>query len=127
MCISMINKKRLWYGTGIVAFATLILILVPGRDTLWVKIPRTLLGSVYLLFLPGYWLTLSFFKHEEIDWLERFALSFALSISVVPLLTFYTNLLGLKITSLSVRSLALLIIIGNILWLQRAFIFKKHR
>ncbi|MEI6775120.1 MAG: DUF1616 domain-containing protein [bacterium] len=38
-------------------------------------------------------MTLSFFGKKEIDRLERFALSFALSISVVPLLTFYINLL----------------------------------
>ncbi len=50
-----------------------------------------------VLFAPGFSLSLVFFELGKIDLLERVALSFALSISVVPLLTFYLNLLGVKI------------------------------
>ena len=37
----------------------------------------------------------------SIDWLERIALSFALSIAIVPLVIFYLNLAGLRITALN--------------------------
>ena len=36
-----------------------------------------------------------------IDWIERIALSFALSIAIVPLAVFYLNLIGLKINLLN--------------------------
>jgi uncharacterized membrane protein len=63
---------------------------------------RIIFGSVYVLFLPGFILTFVFFPiHKEIDWIERIALSFALSIAVVPLIVFYLNLIGLKISTLN--------------------------
>ncbi len=34
-------------------------------------------------------------------WIERIALSFALSIAIVPLVVFYLNLIGLKINLLN--------------------------
>lgn len=65
---------------------------------------RITLGITTILILPGYALTYCFFptqKQEGIDWLERSALSIALSIAVVPLLLFYLNLIGVPITALS--------------------------
>ena len=80
---------------------------------------RIIFGSVYVLFLPGFILSYIFFpktkpfeetnskdKDEEkekgsIDWIERIALSFALSIAIVPLAVFYLNLIGLKIDLLN--------------------------
>ena len=73
---------------------------------------RIVFGSVHVLFLPGFILTYLFFpktkpfdsKDKEkgaIDWIERIALSFALSIAVVPLAVFYLNLIGLKINTLN--------------------------
>mgnify|MGYP001559737728 CR=1 FL=1 len=37
----------------------------------------------------------------SIDWIERIALSFALSIAIVPLVVFYLNLIGIKINLLN--------------------------
>jgi len=51
-----------------------------------------------LLFLPGWWITKAAFSESEIDEFERIALSFALSISVVPLMVFYLNLIGVPIS-----------------------------
>jgi len=62
----------------------------------------TILSILYILFLPGFFLSFVFFKPKQIDVIERLALSFALSIAIVPLVVFYTNLLGVKITSVSV-------------------------
>ena len=77
---------------------------------------RIIFGSVYVLFIPGFILSFVFFprirafedkeKGEErekgaIDWIERVALSFALSIAVVPLIVFYLNLIGVKINLLN--------------------------
>jgi len=58
---------------------------------------KTVGGAVYVLFLPGFALSFVFFGRKAIGNIERIALSFALSIAVVPLLAFYLNLLGVKI------------------------------
>lgn len=58
---------------------------------------RIVFWSVWLLFIPGYWLTKAWFQDDDIDILEIIALSFAFSISVIPLLVFYLNLIWLAI------------------------------
>jgi len=59
---------------------------------------RTIFGSFFVLFLPGLVWTFVFFDRNEIDVIERVALSFGLSIALVPLLVFYLNYgLGMKI------------------------------
>jgi uncharacterized membrane protein len=75
---------------------------------------RIVFGSFYVSFLPGLVLTLAFFKGKEIDILERIALSFALSIAVVPLLVFYLNLIGMKINTLNVVLVIAFIILINL-------------
>jgi uncharacterized membrane protein len=93
---------------------------------------RIVYGSVYVLFLPGFLISYIFFPktrpfdEEEkekgsIDWIERIALSFALSIAIVPLAVFYLNLIGLKINLLNsfLTILGILIISLVILILRR--------
>lgn len=76
-------------------------ILIPYQDMLIVQILRIITGSIFVLFIPGYLLCEAFFHKNEIDLLERIALSFALSISIVPLLVFYSNLVGMQISALN--------------------------
>lgn len=75
-------------------------------------------GAVYVLFLPGFVLSFAFFKKGMIDIIERLALSFALSIAVVPLTAFYLNLLGIKLSRLSVilEVLAICLLGGSVAW-----------
>lgn len=88
---------------------------------------RIVYGSLYVLFLPGFILSYIFFpktKNEEekyaeetdkgIDWIERIALSFALSIAVVPLVIFYLNLIGLTISLINSFFTILAIIIISV-------------
>jgi len=77
----------------------------------FVSILRIIFGWISLLFLPWRWMTNVFFSKKEIDWIERFALSFALSISVIPLIVFYTNLAGVPITEWLVLSVVLIIVL----------------
>ncbi|MCX6823390.1 MAG: DUF1616 domain-containing protein, partial [candidate division SR1 bacterium] len=115
--------KQLTLITSGIALMVLLIIFLPWQDVLIIKTLRIIFGSVFVLFLPGYWLTLSFFGSKEIDLLERFALSFALSISVIPLLTFYINLIGVKITQVSVWAVVVVVIAGNWAWLR----FRKKK
>lgn len=122
--------------TKITAIIITILIIIAIALAFFTKLTypesfRIIFGSIYVLFLPGFILSYIFFKHtnssntnsDSIDWLERIALSFALSIAVVPLAVFYLNLAGVKINLLN-SSLTILgiIIIASII----TFVRRKH-
>ena len=84
--------------------------------TIWLPLLRSfriVFGSVFVLFLPGFVWTYVFFKKQ--DPLERVALSFALSIAIVPLVVFYANLLGMRITAVSVMIITMVVILAGIL------------
>ncbi len=71
------------------------------------RIPFSL---IYVLFLPGLVWTYVFFENKDIDAIERITLSFILSISIVPLVVFFSNTkFGIKITALNVFFIILII------------------
>jgi len=66
---------------------------------------RVLLGLLLVLFLPGYSLVAALFpRRDDLDGIERIALSFGLSIAVVPLLG-----LGLNYTQYGIRLVPVLL------------------
>jgi len=72
------------------------------------ELSRIIFCSVFILFLPGLAWSFVFFKKEEIDVIERIALSFGLSIALVPLVVFWLNwLLKIKINILNVVAVIL--------------------
>lgn len=75
------------------------------------QIILTLLAIVFVLFLPGFVWSFVFFGIRKIESIERLALSFALSIALVPLVVFYTNLLSIRITLFTVIIQIVLIIL----------------
>jgi uncharacterized membrane protein len=79
-----------------------ILVLVPGLNE---SMLRNLLGLPLVLFLPGYSLIAALFPAKsDLDGIERTALSFGLSIAVVPLIG-----LGLNYTPWGIKLLPILI------------------
>ncbi len=116
----------------IITLALSLLLLIGSGLMIWLEarfpilhIPRMIIGSIVVLGVPWYWITRWTFPHtegqklidptdeqatpsttdeevHEIDGLERFVLSVALSISSVPLLLFYVNFLGVPLTVWSV-------------------------
>ncbi len=85
------------------------------------EIIQIIFGAVFVLFVPGLALSFAFFPKKEIDCIERMALSFGLSIAVVPLLVFYSNrFLGVKIDIISVSiTIALVAVVGALAYLYR--------
>ena len=74
---------------AVVVVAGLLALLVAASAT---GAARIALGLAFVLFLPGYALVAALFpKDGEIDWIERVALAFGLSIAVVPLLGLLLN------------------------------------
>lgn len=135
------NKPLLW-GLGILAgifILNLISLGITLSTTLsYLESLRIIFGSVYVLFIPGFIISYLFFpKTKEfdteekgaIDWIERIALSFALSIAIVPLAVFYLNLIGVKINTLnsSLIILGIIIISSGILHYKKSnFIFMRR-
>ena len=66
------------------------------------EVLRIFFGSVFILFMPGVAWSYIFFARKNIDWIERIALSFGLSIALVPIFVFWLNwLFQVKITLLN--------------------------
>jgi len=81
---------------------------------------RIIVGSVYMLFIPGYFLTQALFKRDELDFLERVTLSIVMSITAVPLAVLFLNVIfGVKIAALN----TVLIIFGIIV---AAYVYTKY-
>ncbi len=55
------------------------------------EVLRGVLGSFFVLFMPGLFWTLVLFPKGRIDLIERSVLSFGLSLALVTLATFYLN------------------------------------
>ncbi len=84
---------------------TIILILLLVLSILWGSVfgivwagLRLILWVIVFLLLPWRRITKALWKHDEIDLFERFILSFAFSISVVPLLVFYVNIIWIPVS-----------------------------
>jgi uncharacterized membrane protein len=96
-----------------------IFVLTPGLSETAV---RKFLGLLLVLFLPGYSLLAALRPAKsDLKWIERVALSFGLSIAVVPLIV-----LGLNYTPWSIRLLPILIclsvftlVMGGLAYLRR--------
>jgi uncharacterized membrane protein len=98
--------------TAALVVLTLIFTLVQPLSDLSVRVP---VGLVMVLFLPGYALIAALFPRcDDLDGIERVALSFGLSIAVVPLIGLGLNYTpwGIRLTpvvlSLSCFTIALL-------------------
>jgi hypothetical protein len=80
----------LWATLGGTSLAVLAVLYTP--DHFPVVIVRWLLGSMLVLFLPGYaFIQFLFPKGSEIDSLERLALNIGLSLALVPLIGLVLN------------------------------------
>nr|QNO46663.1 hypothetical protein LDPDHNFI_00017 [Methanosarcinales archaeon ANME-2c ERB4] len=91
---------------------------------------RVVLGLLLVLFLPGYLLVAALFpRRDDLDSIERIALSFGLSIAVVPLIG-----LGLNYTPYGIRLVPVLlglslftVLLALIAYIRRAWISEAER
>jgi hypothetical protein len=85
-------ERNVWlYASLMISIATIIAIYVLPADLPLVAI-RWVLGSIFVLFIPGYVTVEALFpKGRELDTIERFALSVGLSLALVPLVGLLLN------------------------------------
>lgn len=87
----MFDLENVWFWavTSLVAVTMLVVFTVNSSSLLYV---RYVLGGVYVLFLPGFLLISALYpRGEELDGLERVALSIGLSLAIVPLIGLMLN------------------------------------
>jgi uncharacterized membrane protein len=123
------NKWLMWIGVIIAILLVISVVITLFLSQTFLSSLRIVFGSIFVLFLPGFIITYIFFPNQResspenhrlsgIDWIERIALSFALSIAIVPLAVFYLNLIGVKINLLNsfLTILGIILISGIILF-----------
>lgn len=87
---------------------------------------RAAVGGFFVLYVPGYFLSFLFLTGGKVDGVERAAISFALSVAVVPLIAFYMNLVGVKISAFSVLLEVLGIVACCVAFLYYKNIYSKR-
>ena len=100
----------------IVAVLIIAIILFPSN------VLRIILGLPFLLFFPGYTLILALFpKKDSIGGVERLALSFGLSIAVVPLIGLILNYTwwGITIESTLYAVSSFIFIMSIVAWVRQ--------
>jgi uncharacterized membrane protein len=101
-----------------------VIILFPSN------ILRIILGLPFLLFFPGYTLVAALFTRKEgMSSIERVALSFGLSIAVVPLIGLILNYTawGIKMESVLYSVASFVLITSIIAWLRRGRLPEPER
>lgn len=94
------------------------------------SLARQILGLIFVLFLPGYAATAALFpENEQIDGIERVALSFGLSIAIVPLIGLALNFtpFGIRLDPILASVSAFIIAASLIGWYRRVSIPEDER
>ena len=112
------SAKYAWYWiTMTLAVATAIAVFTIPEDAYPIVYARQALGVVFVLFLPGYAFIKALFpakvpiktSNENLDAIERIALSLGMSIALVPIIGLILNYTpwGIRLTPITLSLLAL--------------------
>jgi hypothetical protein len=85
------HLENLWFWglSAFVAFTVLVIFLIDATPLLYI---RYIMGGIFILFLPGAVLVAALYPNSnEIDELEKVALSIGLSLAIVPLIGLMLN------------------------------------
>ena len=120
----MLSLRSLWFWllSSLIAVSLSLVFLVSRPPLVYV---RYILGSIFVLYLPGSMLIEALYpRGEELEPLERLALSIGLSLAVVPLIGLVLNYTpwGIRLTPVSI-SLAIFTGAMAIIALRRKYIY----
>ena len=107
---------------------SLILIAIISLTSL--KVARIILGLPFILFFPGYTLISALFpKRTSLGSIERVALSFGLSIAVVPLIGLILNYTpwGIRLYPILIALFAFIILMSFIAWIRRSLVLPSEQ
>lgn len=136
--VSAKNQKSVPIDIFLVWLITVLCVIFVLTPRLNDTILRSILGVLLILFLPGYSLIAALFpKKGDLKSIERFALSFGLSIAVTPLMGLILNYtpLGIRLEPILISVSMFTLLMGIIAFIRRIRIpdeekfnveFKKH-
>ncbi len=126
------TEQALWYWITIAlsAATTAVVFTIPENFYPWVYI-RHILGTIFVLWLPGYTFIKALFPTElpiktvekSLDTIERIALSLGMSLALVPIVGLLLNYTpwGIRLTPIVLSLLALTVIFAT------AAIVREHQ
>jgi hypothetical protein len=116
-----------WITIALATTTTIAVFTIPDTDYPLVYL-RSALGIIFVLFLPGYAFIRALFpakvplktSSENMDTIERVALSFGLSIVLVPTVGFLLNFTpwGIRLTPIILSMLALTVVFATVAMLR---------
>jgi len=118
------SPQAYWYWVIItLALATTTIIFTIPENAIPIVYARYLLGSIFVLCLPGYALIKALFPTKELDNIERTALSIGMSLALVPITGLLLNYTpwGIRTTPITLSLLALTITFAT------AAILREHQ
>jgi len=107
-----LTKQATWYWVIIaLAITTIALVFTVPEDAYPIVYARYVLGSIFVLCLPGYSFIKALFPAREFDSIERVALSIGMSLALVPITGLLLNYTpwGIRTTPIALSLLALTI------------------
>lgn len=114
----------------LIIILTVLCALFVLEPTLNKTVVRTVLGVLLVLFLPGYALIASLFtKKDDLDGIERLALSFGLSIAVTPLIGLALNYtpFGIRLDPILICLTAFTLLLSALAFIRRRRIPEENR
>lgn len=104
------SSQAYWYWiTIILTSTTTLLVFTIPKNAFPLVYARYILGSIFVLWLPGYTFIKALFPQKELDNIERIALSIGMSLALVPLTGLLLNYTpwGITLTPITISLLAL--------------------
>jgi hypothetical protein len=119
------SGEAYWFWTTIsLTIATAITVFTVPEDAYPLVYVRYVLGSIFVLWLPGFTLIKALFpSKKEMDTIERIALSIGLSLAIVPIVGLLLNYTpwGIRLTPITLSLLALTLTFAS------AAIIREHQ
>lgn len=113
---------RIKTSAGLLPLNLLLIALIAAIIFLPSNVLRIVLGLPLVLFFPGYVLILALFpKREGLTGIERIALSFGLSIAVVPLIGLILNYTpwGIRLYPVLLSLVVFIMTMSGVAWYRR--------
>jgi len=125
----LLTKQATWFWTIIaLAITTTTLVFTIPEDAYPLVYARYLLGSIFVLWLPGYSLIKALFPTKELDNIERTALSIGMSLALVPITGLLLNYTpwGIRLTPVTISLLALTMIFATAAVMREFHLIRIH-
>ncbi len=125
VCLLKIKLQSVLMVLNLLGCVLILVIILSPFNVL-----RIILGIPFLLFFPGYTLVAALFaKKEGMSGIERVALSFGLSIAVVPLIGLILNYTpwGIRLEPILYSVASFILITSIIAWLRQRSLTEKER